>query len=69
MPRRDFFPKGRLRASRGYPLRSQRDFVRNWLFAAIFRSNFRRWRAARGGRSLSKRSYSALAIYTKGWAR
>lgn len=42
MPRRDFFLKGFLKASRGYRLRSQQGFVRNSHFAAIFRGNFRR---------------------------
>ncbi len=69
MPRKDFFLRGFLRASRGYLWPSQRDFVRSWLFAAIFRSNFRRSQAAPDGRSFSNRLYSALAICTKECAR
>lgn len=49
MPRKDFFLKEFLRALRGYLWPSQQDFVRNWLFAAIFRSNFRRSQATWGG--------------------
>ena len=65
MPRRDFFPKEFLRASRGYHLRSQQGFVRNSHFVVIFRRNFWRLRGALRGQFSSRRLSSELAIYTK----
>ena len=50
----------------GYLLRSPQAFARNWHFAAIYRSNFRRSQVAQGWRFFSNRLHSALAIYTKG---
>ena len=62
MRRTDFFPKEFLRASCGYLLPFQQDFVRNSLFVAIFRSNSRPSQAARHWPSFSRPLYSALAL-------
>lgn len=62
-------PQGMIQSLAWIPLALSAGFVRNWLFVAIFRINFRRSLAAASGQSLSKQSYLALDIYTKGSAR